>query len=957
MELDGSAIEVDTRKAIALLAYLAVEGEPKRRDSLAALLWPESDSSHARAALRRTLSALNKALGGEWLQIERESIGLDRKNGFRLDIDEFHKLLSSVEDHGHDWTDVCVRCEEPLARAISLYRQEFLAGFTLRDSPNFDDWQLFQAETVQRELARALDRIILIHIRAGQYEQAINRTRRRLALDRLHEGTHRTLMKLYAWSNQRTAAMRQYRECVRTLDQELKVPPLEETTELYNLIKADNLDPPEIERVGQLESMVVSPIELQGESQRERLPMVGREDEWGALTECYISSSSQGCFVLIEGETGIGKTRLIEEFLSHVTREGAVVLSSACYEGESNLAFGPFVEALHKALNANDSRAKLKDISPHHLAETSRLLPELKDISPELPEPPPLDSPGGQARFFEGVRRVILSLTQADHPGVLFLDDLHFADEATLDLLTFVVRRSSEDGLCVIGSFRSEELPSDHRLRLLAAEQQRNGAASLITIRRLEPDETYELLGLIGLPIEGIPDGLRARLHRETEGIPYFVNEYLTMIHAAIESGQEVDWTVPESARSILRSKLKNVTGGAMQLLTAAAVIGRPFDFEMIRQVSGRGEEESIEMLEELQGRLLIEELTPSEREEGSYLFQHEKLRLLVYDDTSQARRRLLHRRTADALRHRDGDALAGQVAYHYQRAGMETEAGEYFVRSGDFARSLYANREALDHYTTALELGHPTPATLLEKIGDLKTLLGEYREAIESFESAAAYGQDIDRSRYERKLGLVYHRRGDWDMAERQFEASLAARTDDSQAEHQALLFSDWALSVFKRGDLDGARELAGRALDLATSSGDSSAIAQSHNIMGILARHQGDQKGAKEHLQASISIAEEMENEAAQVAALNNLALVLADEGNFEHGLEATRKALDLSVARGDRHREAALHNNLADLLQASGRTEEALVHVKKSVEIYAEIGVDADEYQPEVWKLVEW
>jgi DNA-binding SARP family transcriptional activator len=962
IELDGAAIEVDTRKAIAMLAYLAMERGPVHRESLVTLLWPESDTSRGRAALRRTLSALNKALDGRWLEIERDAIDLMKGNGLSLDIDQFRELLIPEDGHGHDQAEVCLQCEAPVKQAIDLYRGDFLSGFTLRDSSNFDDWQFYQTDTLRRELEKALDRIIRIYIHTGEFDKAIDSSRRRLTLDPLHEATHRTLMRLYAWSGQRAAAMRQYRECVRILDQELKVAPLEETTELNTIIKMEQLDAPILGPV-----LKDSPLSSEHEAaplaralsvEKKMLPLVGREVEWDQLKKSFLDSAHRSCFVLLEGEVGIGKTRLAEEFITYLRKEGAIVLASACYEGESNLAFGPFVEAIRSGIAGQEGLIKLNDIPKHLLTEAARLLPEIKEAHPTMPEPAPLDSPGAQARFFEGVRQVILALTQGNSPGLFFLDDLHFADEATLDLLTYVVRRTSEDRLCVLGCFRSEELASGHRLRLLLSERQRAGAGLLINLRRLKQNETNELIAQAATHSQSIPADLHTRLHVESEGLPFLVNEYLMMIQGTLEGGNEVDWTLPESMRGILRSKISTVPSGAMQLLTSAAAIGGPFDFEMIRQASGRGEEEVVEMLEDLQSRGLIKELVSnSSSGEAAYAFQHEKLRALVYDETSQARKRLLHRRIAEALSHRDGSAVAGQMAYHYQRAGMEEEARDHFIISGDYARTLYANNEALSHYSAALELGYPDPAPLMEKVGDLHTLMGEYTKAIEDYENAVAYGIDSDRPRYERKLGMVYHRKGNWNLAERHFESAFAMIRHEGTVEEQAALLSEWALSVLKRGDMEGAQALANQALELSQTSEASNSLAQSHNIIGILARDQGDLDQAESHLQKSLLLAQKMEDNAAEMAARNNLALVYADKREFELGLEAARAALEISVARGDRHREAALLNNIADLLQASGQTDEAIAHVKQSVAIYAEIGVDADEYQPEIWKLIEW
>lgn len=248
IELAGAPINVDTRKAIALFAYLAVTRQPHSRDSLATLLWSENDQPHARAALRRTLSSLNKAIGGQWLEIERETLGLDFHASIRVDVHDFRSLLAECGAHGHPPGDVCSSCTQPLTAAVALYSDDFMAGFSLRDSPGFDDWQFYQADTLRREFASALEKLALCHSAQHHFETAIAYARRWLALDRLHEPAHCQLMLMYAWAGQRTAALRQYRACVQALEQELGVSPLESTTRLYQLIKENKIPAPHLVR-------------------------------------------------------------------------------------------------------------------------------------------------------------------------------------------------------------------------------------------------------------------------------------------------------------------------------------------------------------------------------------------------------------------------------------------------------------------------------------------------------------------------------------------------------------------------------------------------------------------------------------------------------------------------------------------------------------------------------------
>jgi len=230
IEVGRVRVETDTRKATALLAYLAVSEQPQRRPTLAALLWPGNDERKARGALRRTLSVLRSALGERWLDTEGETIKLDRAN-VRVDVAEFRRAIR----------------ERRFADAAKLYRGDFLEGFSLRDSPAFDDWQAAEADALRTEYAATLASLVAIAERVGKLAEAIGHAKRRLATDPLHEPAHRDLMRLYIKSGDRSAALRQYREAARLLDQELGVAPVDETRALRDAIEAGTLDEPPAE--------------------------------------------------------------------------------------------------------------------------------------------------------------------------------------------------------------------------------------------------------------------------------------------------------------------------------------------------------------------------------------------------------------------------------------------------------------------------------------------------------------------------------------------------------------------------------------------------------------------------------------------------------------------------------------------------------------------------------------
>jgi tetratricopeptide (TPR) repeat protein len=679
--------------------------------------------------------------------------------------------------------------------------------------------------------------------------------------------------------------------------------------------------------------------------------------------EVYRSIRTTGHLIILEGEAGIGKTRLAEEFLAYAQTKGANVIAAQCYEGETQLAFGPIVTGLRVTLAREDAAHRLESISLPWLSEASRLLPELLTMHPDLPLPLPLESLGAQSRFFEGLRQLLFALCKGTQPGIIFFDDIQWADGATLDLLSYMVRRLHEQPVYLIVTRRSKQVSNNSRLHQLQNEALRAGNATVVSLSRLDLYSVRELVQSAVPADLALSGRLIERLYQETEGLPFFLIEYLLAITKGMLSPEKEDWSPPGGVRELLNSRLNMVSETGRQLLSTASVIGRSFDFDTLREVSGRGEEETVIALEELIAQGLVEEVHADVGEQAlQYDFTHERLRVLVYEETSFARRRLLHRRVAEALvgRTRDHRAigmLTGQIAYHYRVAGNESRAAEYFKLAGDYARSLYANAEALAHFQMALALGYPDPAVLHESIGDLYTFLGEYGNALKSYETAAALCGSSALANVEHKLGNVYERRGEWDLAESHFEAALDAFGDEGPAGERARVYADWSLAAYHRGQMDQALHLAQQALNLAETAHDTRALAQAHNILGILANKQHKPGEAQYHLERSLALAEELNDLGVRVAALNNLALVCKSNGEIERAMILTQDALVLCVSQGDRHREAALHSNLADLFHAAGNSEAAMSHLKQSVSIFAEIGLDAGTMRPEIWKLVEW
>jgi DNA-binding SARP family transcriptional activator len=244
VQRDGEPVRIVRHRAIACAVYLAVTGQEVSREALAALFWPEAEPVLARADLRRTLHLLHQALGPEQLITVQERVRFRRDEGLWLDVEHFRGLLAACQGHGHGQDEVCPDCLPLLAAAAVLYRDDFLAGFTLPDSPDFDRWQWLEGEKLRGELASALVRLVRGHSALGEFSHAIAYARRWVALDPLDEQAQRGLMQLYAWNGERSAALSQYQMAARLLDQELNVEPDLATRRLEQSIRAGRLAPP-----------------------------------------------------------------------------------------------------------------------------------------------------------------------------------------------------------------------------------------------------------------------------------------------------------------------------------------------------------------------------------------------------------------------------------------------------------------------------------------------------------------------------------------------------------------------------------------------------------------------------------------------------------------------------------------------------------------------------------------
>ncbi|MBX2999568.1 MAG: AAA family ATPase [Caldilineaceae bacterium] len=810
-----------SRKAVALLAFLAVSGQAQSRDTIATLFWPDYDQQQARAALRRDLAALNQCLPGAWMESNRELIRLkpevagspDAKQAWNgtlwLDVDQFRQALARCQAHGHGVGEVCPACLVSLTEAAKLYQGDFLAGFSLRDSPAFDDWRLFQSESLRRDLAGALERLTRGYGNQGQLESAIAYARQWLALDPLDEAAHRRLMHLYLYADQPAAALRQYDECTRLLDVELGTLPTTETESLYQAIKARQVPT----RVPFERTALDAPLPpfLQEPALIEAHPrlFVAREGELAQLDRrLALAYGGQGRVIFVSGEAGSGKTALVQEFARRAQLEhpDLVVATGNCQAfagiGDPCLPFRELLALLTGDVEArwaagaisrtqalrlwsllpltiqiilSDSANLVNTLLPGAAllqraqaaapADTERLQQLAALVGAQTPAATPLQ----QHDLFAQTTRLLLALAR-QRPLLLILDDLHWADVGSLNLLFHLGRQLAGSRILVIGLYRPADvavgrpLPMDapsstaaverHPLATVIAELQRTYGEIVIDLE--QADGRLFVQALLDRTQHRFGAAFQAMLYRHTAGHALFTVEVLRAMQSRGDlvqdaegvwrEGPTLDWeTLPPQVEGVIGERIGRLPLPLQTVLTIGAVEGETFTAETIAQVQGIAGRSIIHQLSSLldkqHGLVRVQDIQhlPNGRL-SRYRFRHHLFQKYLYQQLDVAERASYHEAVGQALAQLYGEQaveIAPQLARHFELAGLPAMAIIYLRQAGDTAARLYANHDAGAYYRRALAL--VTPTTPRADLAHLYTQLGRVLELDSHFDEALA--------------------------------------------------------------------------------------------------------------------------------------------------------------------------------------------------------------------------
>lgn len=741
-------------RAQSLLAYLVLHSDALQdRSHLAFLLWPDSSEAQAHTNLRKALFHLRQALPelSQFLESGKHSIQwlTPEDAPWTLDVRSFELEMAQAEQAKQARDMPAMR--QALEQATSLYRGDLLPSC-------YEEWILPERDRLRQLFLSAAERLIALLEEERDYPAAIATAQHLLRQDALHETTYRQLMRLYALYGERAAALRVYHTCVTVLERELGTEPAEATRALY-------------ESLMQSETSLgtkTGPLASRGTAS----PLLGRQTEWRLLQEAWKRTcAGQPQFVLLAGEAGIGKTRLAEEMEAWVNRQGMTAASAHCYAALGQLTYAPITawlrtDAFQKGLSSLDST---------WLTEVARLVPEILSKRPQLPQPFPMTEGWQRQHFFEALARAVLSARQ---PLLLLLDDLQWCSSETFEWLHYLFRFQAGTRLLLVGTVRTEEMLPGHPLQTFSSALQRDGLVTEIALGPLSLDETASLAEQTGG--RQFATEMLATLYHETEGNPLFVVE---MVRAGTPEQAAAGTQLPRPARSpstlpstvqaVLSTRLAQLSPLASSLAGVAAVIGREFTFTVLAKASGESEDTVVSGLDELWQRRIVRERGAETAE--IYDFTHDKLREQAYSSLSPAHRRLLHRRVAEACEEiyaRNLDAISGQLAVHFERAGLAERSIPYYQRAAEAALHVYANADAiaaLQRATTLLESGRVTgegwesAARIYKSLGEVLVTVGRFQEAREVYQRGMTMlppQEYIWRARMLRKMA------GTWNQA-----------------------------------------------------------------------------------------------------------------------------------------------------------------------------------------------
>lgn len=917
----GTALRLPVRKTVALLAVLAVDGRCTRA-KLATLLWGELDDEAARRNLRRELHRLREA-GLHDVLAGDDPLALAAH--VRSDVAEFAAALAG---------------DEP---AAALQAGALLDGFDLADSQAFDDWLAQARERLGRQWTQAAQSQARRLEAAGDLRGALQVQLRLIQHDPLQEGHAVDAMRLHALLGERGAALERYELLRKTLERELGLAPLPETAALAERLRAAEQLAPLVARGGSAGLA------------RFHAPLIGRDAELQRV------ATRPAAVALLIGEPGVGKSRLADAATAACAPR-LVVRATALSRGAPLQAVA---EALRRALAEPVQRARVAALPALTRRELARLLPP-EDGAPaedsvdaEGAEPP---SPALRSRFFAALADTLRALTDG---GALWVDDLHWADEASLELLESFVHRLGRERAqadagaalpVVVLTARRHELAEHVPARELLRRLERGALVDRLELAPLPESATLALVRALSGSAGG--HKFAQRLQRATDGNPYFLLETLRFLFDTGELAIDTQgvWTtryddatadyaelpVPPSVEQAIVERVERLGPAAQRVLETAALADDPFTLDDVQGATALSDWEAVDGLERAaQADVLADVLSDGDAPRAAWRFAHELARQALERRLGPERRRLIHRRLAATLEAQRG--RPDRIAHHLLGAGEVLAAVPWWLAAARAAERVFAWREALAYHAQALaaDTDAARRAATHRARHALQRQLYATGEILAEADALAALADRLPDERLEVEAQVWRIRAHNLTENFPPAVAAAEAVTADPATLPPALRH-DLALAVAQTRH--GLGDLAGAAarLDAEAAHVDALVPAQRldlHLLRAALGMTRGDLAQVQHDALAAQDLARALRRIDQQAHAANLIAYVLHMQGDTPAALQTMADAQAAAERAGLVGAQRSLLTNLVKLHVALGQGEAARARLAQSMVLFAD------------------
>lgn len=919
-----------------LKVLLTHRGRIVQADQLLEILWPEEPPEKTRQRLYVRISQLRRALDGDHPSAYVETV----KDGYRfvaeadvwIDVDQF-EAAAEAGRHAQEAEEL----EPAIAHyesAQSLYQGDFL------EEELYEDWTFAERERLRERYLTVLTELAECYAQQGRYRRAITCCHQILSVDPCRESVYLRLMLYHYYAGEKTQALRVYERCQVVLDRELGLQPLPSTAQIARQIRQGTLwaveDAPHYPPPRYQGRLFEVPYSLG------HTPFVGREREYAYLAECWRTLETQ--VVLIEGEAGIGKTRLVEEFLGYAAAEGADVLrAGGGWKGKS-LPYAPVISALRGSVEDEDG----DDFAPSTLAALGLLFPEIRARQLHLPALPQLSPEEEQQRIFKAVTRFVEE--RFSPRTILFVDNAHRVDGPSLALLLRLAGH-----LTLILTCRTEETPADHPLRVALGPLRRAGRAADLQLAPLTTEDTRALIRRMA---QDSALSLIDQLVDRAAGNPLFV---IASLQHLFENGLlyvdaegrwakagDVTLAVVPTVRRLIERRLRSLSQEQRRVFDAVAVTGGAFDFSLLPAVTNLDEVTLLDLVDGLiETGFLVE---PRRAMAKEFAPTHDCYVEAAYDLLPAVRRRHLHRHIAQALEglSPDLDTEADVLAHHYERAGCADEAFRWLVRAGDVAARRYAHPEALAYYQRAVDLDSADPGQVLMRMGHIAHHVARYAESVDFYTQALArWAAQDDPSRVvQTRFALAEAYRELSRYSEALEHASAGLKIAGSLREDRALEARGHIIvsNALRSGQLAPTEEVERhlqRALSLAQQLEDWQLMGEANFWLGVVTVNRGDPTDALAYDQQAMACFQRVDAAGWQAILYNNLAYHSLLAGRPEAALTLSREGLEQARRIGARHSEGWLLSTMGEIQIHLGHLEDARSTLEEGLSLVARWG----------------